>query len=258
MVVVRSVARFEGQDLGALPAYLPAILVRPDARRAGIGSELLARAERYALDAGKNELQVNQDSPVRFVCGVMPETAEAAFLTARGFELGGREHRLRLEFDRYSAPPQLPEIRKRLNSEGVVVRRYKPEDYDSFSSLMREYFVRWWRLSYEPNLKRDEPKPVLVALEGKDIVGFVGFASVSESGGAGFSPGVHPDYRGRKIGKLLLHTWCEEVIRLGAKHSVISTGVKNWSAKHIYEELGYENLGIFHWTAKKKLRIPVT
>ncbi len=112
---------------------------------------------------------------------------------------------------------------------------------------MEQHFQSWWYGSYRPNLERDKPWPVILAVDvAQDrVVGFIGYITVAQNGRAGFSPGVDPAYRKRGIGKVLVHLWAKDVREMGAVESLISTGLGNIPARSIYFDMGYQNIGEF-------------
>jgi ribosomal protein S18 acetylase RimI-like enzyme len=118
---------------------------------------------------------------------------------------------------------------------------------------MSEHFANWWYFNWRPNLRKEDPARVLVAAEGMRVVGFVGFVHVYADRGAGFSPGVNPDYRRRGIGAVLTNAWAEEVKKLGALESIISTGAENLPAQRIYFGMGFEEIGRYRATMTKSL-----
>ena len=154
---------------------------------------------------------------------------------------------LKLIFEDFVLRDKIMEIRERLKREGIEIKYYEDRYKDSFSKLMEDDFQWWWYGEYGPNLERDKPLPVLIAVdEHKDrVVGFIGFVAVGANKRAGFSPGVDPEYRKRGIGKVLVNLWAREVKEMGAEESLISTGIENYPAQRIYFDMGYEKLGEF-------------
>lgn len=86
-------AREEGRVLGFAAAvldgersWLKMLAVDPDARRRGIGTDLLGRAEFRLAGEGAVELRVGPTPPHEFLPGPEPGSGEAAFFAARGYE----------------------------------------------------------------------------------------------------------------------------------------------------------------------------
>jgi len=249
---IRRVPAHEGQDLEALPAYLEGFVVHSPWRRRGLGTRLLDELESYAAARGKDVIQMNCFwSPIS-TASLLPGSSGHRFLLRRGYEAFPPEMQLRLRFEGRDFAGKAERSGERLHAQGLEVRYYDEADRESFAELMQEHFAAWWYDLYRPNLERPEPRPVLIAVDGSRVVGFVGFVHVGRNGSAGFTPGVHPEYRRKGIATALLDRWASEVKRKGAVQSIISTNVEN-PARHIYFGMGYEKLGEFSSRLTKKL-----
>lgn len=87
-------------------------------------------------------------------------------------------------------------------------------------------------------------RAVNLALEEDDrLIGFVGaFHHSAWRVGHVYTVNVHPDARGRGLGKLLMRA-CEERLRaLGMKRVVLEVNVRNDAAIWLYEACGYQKL----------------
>jgi len=74
------------------------------------------------------------------------------------------------------------------------------------------------------------------------IVGYSGFWQIS--GEAHISTiAVHPDWRGRKLGELLLWTMIRQAVRLGANRVTLEVRVSNDVAKGLYSKYGFKIAG---------------
>jgi len=252
---IQKVASYEGQKLEDSPGYLEGLAVEPSIRRKGTGTRILQSIESYIIAEGKRAIRISCfRSPVAGIA-VLPKTPEYCFLLKRGFRPEGFEISLKMDFEHFSLNDELTGARERLKKEQIEIRHYQAKDKESFSRLMKTQvdFQGWWHHTYEPNLRKEKPLPVLVAVDTRQdaVVGFVGFVNVDKNGMAAFTPGVHPDYRKRGIGKVLVNVWADEVKRMGAKESRISTGTENLAAQRIYRNAGYKNIGRFCRTMAK-------
>jgi ribosomal protein S18 acetylase RimI-like enzyme len=249
---IKCVPAFEGDDGDA---YLEALVVDPDARRKGIGSALLAAVEAYASGRGLSLIRtVRYRSAAAGIC-VVAGTPEAVFLQDRGFGAEVTEMRLHLEFGEFSLSDEVRQAREALLADGIEIRYYEPADHEAMRCLMARHFQVWWGVTYGPSLEQAEPRQTLIAVDTRTqrVAGFAGYVDVFPNGGTGMSPGVDPDYRGRSIGKVLCNVWGDEVKRMGATHSRISTGLENEAAKAIYFGMGYRKIGEFHSRMSKRL-----
>ncbi len=245
--VVKRAKSFEEEDLAILPGYLEGLVVKPSCRGRGLGGQLLERVETFVKGFDKGALHiVRVRSPITGN-SVVPDTPEFTFLLSRGFEAQSREMRLELNLETFELRDAIAGLREALAHNGIEIRFYEDCHFDSMEQLMERHFRNWWFASYRPNIEKETPSPVLVAVdrEGDRVVGFAGFVTVGSNGRAGFSPGVDPDYRGKGIGKAMANLWADEVKKIGATSSRISTGFTNIPAKTIYFDMGYQMIGEF-------------
>lgn len=237
--------------------FLPLICVAPEYRNQRIGSRLFEEAIKFAKKRNKEGLWVSYFSPIKFITGVIGATPGFCFLVRKGFRAEWPQIRMRLDFSDFKLKNELIKKRLSLEKEGIIIKYFSiddPIEKETFTKLMKKHFVGWWCATYKESLEKGKNLPFLIAFykRAKKVVGFIGLVRVSENGGAGFAPGTDPDYRGKGIGKLLINLWAEEVKKLGARESIIMTGTEN-TARNIYFEMGYQELGIYWTLLKKKL-----
>lgn len=90
----------------------------------------------------------------------------------------------------------------RLTSEGICIRPARPWERADVTSFIHKHFGQGWVDEASLGLNRS-PATLLVAVEGKRIVGFAAY-EVTAPGFFG-PTGVDEKYRGRGIGKALLY-----------------------------------------------------
>jgi ribosomal-protein-alanine N-acetyltransferase len=54
---------------------------------------------------------------------------------------------------------------------------------------------------------------------------------------------IHPNYRGKGLGELLLAGMLQRAIYLGGEYSVLEVRVSNFTARRLYEKYEYETIG---------------
>lgn len=147
-----------------------------------------------------------------------------------------------------------------MKKSSITIRSLTIEDIDTFFSLFttlvtREfpefttnsttYFLThenaWSKERYKKSLTNNT-EILLGAWDGKKLVGL--FHGERLFGGVGFGPwiGVHKSYRGRGIGKKLLHEWEQKVLKLGGHSVYLYAGEKNVP---FYEKMGYSLVGVY-------------
>ena len=251
--IVKRVASYEEESLESLPGYLEGLIVNPSYRNRGIGGQLLQRMESYVENSSKSAIRISRYHSAIAGISVLPHVPAAGFLLERGFRSEQHELKLRLQFKHFSLRDEIAASRTRLEREGIVFTYCEDRYRSSFAQLMSSNFQGWWYGSCKGNLEADEPLPVLIAVDGDQVIGFIGYVAVRENGRANFCPGVDPAYRKRGIGKVLANLWGEAVRQKGAVESIISTGLHNEPAKRIYFDMGYRQIGEFLATLTKDL-----
>jgi ribosomal-protein-alanine N-acetyltransferase len=89
---------------------------------------------------------------------------------------------------------------------------------------------RWWRGLF------DQP-------EEKRVIGYVGLRL--QDGEAHISTiAVHPDWRGKGLGELLLLTAMEKALELGVSRVTLEVRASNWVAQHLYRKYGLHFKGV--------------
>ena len=240
---VKKYKSYEDEKPGDLPGYLERLIVAPEYRRKGAGTEFLRNIESFVKAEGKDKIEISYYFPAVTGVPVLPKTPEYEFLLKKGYNPLVREIKLRLVFRNFTLRDEIIKTREVLRQEGIEIRYFKKGDKNSFSMLMEKYFPDWWNGFFKTNMERE--KPVLIAADGDRVAGFVGPVNVEENRRAGFAPGVDPEYRKRGIGRILVNLWADEVKKMGAEESIIETVADNYSAQHIYFDMGYEKIGEF-------------
>ena len=145
----------------------------------------------------------------------------------------------------FTLPEDIAEKEAKAAALGLRVTYYDKERHVGIEELMTALKSEGWRAAVLNNLSREKPLPLLVA-EDSNIgggkaraIGFTGPVNVQESGrGYLCGIGVHPDYRGHGLGKLLFCRLCEANREAGASFMSLFTGEEN-PARNIYEAAGF-------------------
>lgn len=228
-----SVARAETR------AQLTAILVDPECRRAGLGSELLAQARRN-LGGGVKSLSAGSGAGSYFWPGVPADAPDGwAFLHVHGFEPTGQMADLLADVARFRPPEWV------LSRAGGAVRFELAARSDAAQVIaLQERHFPDWTAFYEHQLTL--PGTVLVARADGQIVGtctvegpaeydFLWRALVRGAVGAFGCVGVDPAARQRGIGLAMVARACELLSARGAEACYCAyTYLEDW-----YAQLGF-------------------
>ena len=236
-------------------AFLSVLMVHPECRRKGIGVSLLNRSETFVRDQGKQEIWVSyKGNPTSFTTGADVSTPGYYYLLNNGFRNDGSLSLfMDLDFDHYEWRKEIDRYISRNKSNGVQFSLCSADHRDSLIEFMSEVFPGGWESSVRGQLEGESPYPVMVATEGKRVVGFAGPIRVSDNGlGAFTGIGTHPDYRRRKIGMVLFNLMCAEFKRRGATRNTLHTGFHN-PAQEIYLGSGYRVRTLMDYNLVKRL-----
>ena len=220
-------------------AQLTVILVDPECRRTGLGSELLAQARRN-LGGGVKSWSAGSGAGPHFWPGVPEDATDGrAFLHARGFEPAGEMADLVADITRFR-PPEWVLGR---TGGGVRFELAAKGDAAEVIALQERHFPDWTAF-YEHQLTL--PGTVLVARADGRIVGtctvegpaeydFLWRALVRGAVGAFGCVGVDPAARRHGIGLAMVARACELLSARGAEVCYCAyTYLEDW-----YAQLGF-------------------
>lgn len=233
-----------------MPSYLYLLAVDPHHRRRGIGSELLAQAEAYALEQGNWGLRVSHKCPIKFAWelsvhdaqhnkapGVLADTEGESFLAKRGFTVEATEVSYYIDLASYELTQGMLEERGRLQEMGYTIGYFDPARHGGQDEMFDRLGDESYRKKFRTALL--EGSDILVALhDDRTVCGIAGALSV-EGTGRGFFQGlaVDPAHGGKKLGNVLFFTLCEELKRKGARYMTFFVDDDNYARK-IYDRAG--------------------
>jgi len=127
--------------------------------------------------------------------------------------------------------------------EGLRIRRMKVEDLDQVMEIERASFpTPWSRGSFEIEITRNPNAFYIVAeFEGR----VVGFAGMWLTAGEGHitNIAVHPDFRRRGLGELLVLSLVQRCIAEGARGVTLEVRERNLAAQQLYRKCGFVQVG---------------
>jgi GNAT superfamily N-acetyltransferase len=216
-----------------------AALVLPDQRGHGIGDELRATLERWAVEHGATEL----DAPV-----AEGDDGSLAWAAARGYEEAGRNSRMVLDLTAIEAPAVEPPAGIEIVTwaerpdlaEGLweVAREAGPDipgEEETEVGELDEWLERDMRGS------GDRPEAVFVAVENGEVLGYAKLSFSDETTERAFHDltGVKRAHRGRGIAAVLKAAQIAWAKEKGFRTLQTSNEVRNAPIRHLNAKHGY-------------------
>lgn len=126
---------------------------------------------------------------------------------------------------------------------GVILRQMVGGDVETVSRLERETFSSPWRPDTFRQLVTGNGAEVwVVEIEGEGVVGYAVFWCVLEHGELA-NIAVHPGYRGKGLGSLLLDRLIERAEAAGVRNLYLEVRASNERASDLYERRGFLEIG---------------
>jgi mycothiol synthase len=212
------------------------VRVRPSATGHGVGTALLAEAERLAVAA-----------PLLTAACWAQDEAAPGVLAARGFQPLRYFQRMRVELASAAGPTAV--------AEGMTVRPFAPGDddaavYGAYRDCFADHWggaddaAQWWNENRDAVNAGFDPSLWLVAAEGGATVGFlIGREREDEGETIGWVSllGVVPAARGRGLGEALLTRGLGALRDRGLRIAALNVDSENTSgALRLYRKVGME------------------
>lgn len=234
--------------------YLSMILVSQNHQHQSIASTLLNVFEQNVKDAPKapKTIDIVFFNPIQFewlipntpshdhpnTPGVDIESDAFHFFQKRGYVQFAKQNSYYRSIEHYVYTDELQEDISLLKQKNIETTLYQQGVHNGFDELFEDLNNPHWRTEILSAVSNDQP--VVIAHHQGRIIGFTGPLRVQHSLRGYFAGiGVHSEYRGYGIGKVLFSTLCLELSRLGATYMSLFTGETN-PARKIYEKEHFE------------------
>lgn len=252
-------------------AYLTCLMVQNGQRGKGVGKALLDAWKSRMKARGAQTLFISSVNPVNLdwhipgtpghdhnnVPGLDTGCAGYGFFLHEGFETRYREVSLYIDLSTFRLNPQIAQIRKRLQAEGISTGPYDPDWNCGFDRLCDRVGSEYWRdvLRTEIDAWKHQtpnqdarmwadgvpprgPRTLLTAVHDGQIVGFTGPIDLQKSG-RGWFTGIctDPEYEHRGIATVLFNLLMQAFVEEGAAFSTLFTGLES-HARKVYERAG--------------------
>lgn len=125
----------------------------------------------------------------------------------------------------------------------VRIRLMRLKDVEAVAAIEEASFARpWSRESFRQELTRNAAARYLVAEVQGQIAGYAGaWIILDESHITNIA--VHPDFRGKGIGRRLTEELLQVLSNLGAGYATLEVRVSNLRAQQLYRSLGFVSVG---------------
>lgn len=126
----------------------------------------------------------------------------------------------------------------------VAIEPMRIKDLGEVLEIERLSFpIPWSKRTFLYELLENEQAVYLVAWEAKKIRGYIGMWMVIDEGHI-TNLAVHPAYRRRGIGRVLLETLIMESAKRGIHRLTLEVRRSNLGAQALYGRMGFKNAGI--------------
>ena len=222
--------------------YINTLIVKKEYRRQGIGSKLLSLVEDYIKENDKKSArfvfisQINWPWYIPYtekhehpgMPGVRMNSDFYLFLYHHGYFVNSIHEGFHLSLDKYQMPEKVIKQMAENAKRGLTVEVYDEHKHYGIEEFCEVINNPGFANAIRSNLKREEPRPFLVAAHNNKVVGWTG-AMYTEETGRGHLDGicVDPNERGGGLGKALFCNLCEYLKNHGSTYMTFFTGLDN-------------------------------
>ena len=130
-----------------------------------------------------------------------------------------------------------------MENNNIVIRPMTIDDVDGVFEVEKNCFEHYWsKGEFEKEMKNDVARYLVADIDGK-IVGYVGIWFVAGEGHI-TNVAVHSDYRGQKIGDILI----KHLVKICKDNNIfamtLEVRVSNIVAQNLYKKYGFKLAGI--------------
>lgn len=146
-----------------------------------------------------------------------------------------------------AANPETPAEREAVVESSRLEATVRPMFVSDVDQVLmvetRSFATPWSRSAFYGELLENPRARYLVALDGRRVIGYIGLWLILDEAHV-TNVAVHPDYRGRGIGRTLMTQAQRVATANGARRMTLEVRKSNNVAKNLYESLGYYSVGI--------------
>ena len=250
--VISSLIRSTDIDNPNASGYIHTFIVKKEYRRQGIGSKLLELVEEYFKNNGKASSRVVFLGCINYPwiiphtnhlhpgCpGVRINSEYYLFLYHHGYFVNSIHEGFHLNLCDYQLPDKVAKKIENAKEHGIDIELYDPNKHFGVEEFCEVIDNPGFANAIRNNLKRDEPRPFVIASDHGKMVAWTGAIYVEESG-RGHLDGICVSPLARKggLGTGIFSKLCIELKQRGAEYMTFFTGLDN-PARYIYLGAGF-------------------
>lgn len=246
---VRRLLPMYGTDLEPDNGWIVFFFVDEVYRRKGIASRLMKDAVHFLKENGRKHVFFSSYAPNYILPGIDEDAYPEGyrFLLDQGFDKLYSPIAMDRNLVDFKLSDEIKELVKQREEEGYTFSLAEDGDLYDLITFANEVFNPDWGRAIREGILQGMPlERILVAKQGKKIVGFCiygGYEGIPDR----FGPfGVDPEQQGKKLGKILLNL-CLQQMKAESLHGAwfLWTGEKT-SAGYLYKKTGFEITRMFH------------
>lgn len=222
-------------------AWINGFGVLPDAP-AETAPRLLEAAEAFAAKHGVTKLSATPYSPFYFTQGfdVKHEGAYIEMFEKAGYTARPESYARDIDLLSWIEPDELRTARRAAEADGFGFGPLSDELLVPFFDYLNRYQPAGWRIRIRELLyDNDDYGRVRIVTYGGEVIGFCVFGDPDGSPER-FGPfGVRTDFRGRKLGQILLADCLLEMKKRGLHNAWMQWTDKGNNAHYVYEKAGF-------------------
>jgi mycothiol synthase len=218
--------------------WIIALFVRPEARRAGLGTRMLGAGLDFLRAKGRRRVVLFSYTPNYLLVGLDEEGYPGAreFYEKNGFRAGGEIVGMGVDLLGFKTPTKVRALEAELGEEGIRAVYYEPNLLLPTLAFLKREFPLWVHYFADKLARGHEPDEVVVVTRGEEVVGYCQhryYHHVERTGPFGVAEGL----RGRGIGSVMLCRLLERMAQKGYRQGWF-TGTDTGTARY-FERCGY-------------------
>lgn len=129
-------------------------------------------------------------------------------------------------------------------TEKLIIKSMEKEHLEQVLAIERVSFpTPWSRNTYLRELSDNQFAHYFVCTQGEQVVGYMGMWIVIDEAHV-TTIAVHPDYRRRQLGRMLLEELMVRAVLLGADKITLEVRPSNEPARKLYQRVGFVPAGL--------------